>query len=159
MTRINLIRLVVSIVICQLAGVIGSVFTAESVSTWYVTLSKPVFTPPSWLFAPVWISLYALMGIALFLVWRKVGEVAGGGAAVAIFLVQLVLNASWSAAFFGARSPLAGLIVIVVLLIAILLTVMRFFKVSAAAGILLVPYLVWVSFATVLNASLYILNR
>ena len=159
MKTVHAVKLIVSVAICQLAGVIGSVFTARSVSTWYITLVKPTFTPPSWLFAPVWISLYALMGVSLFLVWRKGSEVRGVKTAVAVFAVQLVLNACWSAAFFGARSPLAGLIVILVLLAAIVLAMVRFFRISPPAGALLVPYLVWVAFATVLNASIYNLNR
>jgi benzodiazapine receptor len=159
MKKVQVVELIVSIAICQLAGVIGSLFTAKSVSTWYVGLNKPAFTPPGWLFAPVWISLYALMGISLFLVWRRGLGTAGVKTAVTIFVVQLVLNASWSAAFFGARSPLAGLVVILMLLVAIILTMVQFFKVSTAAGVLFVPYLVWVAFAAVLNASIYVLNR
>ncbi|MFH1313504.1 MAG: TspO/MBR family protein [Candidatus Eisenbacteria bacterium] len=159
MNRTHIVKLIVSIVVCQLAGVVGSVFTAKSVSTWYVTLRKPAFTPPGWLFAPVWISLYALMGIALFLVWRKGLESAGAKAAITIFAVQLVLNAAWSVAFFGTRSPLAGLVVIVLLLGAILVTIARFYSISIPAGILLLPYVVWVAFATLLNGWLYVLNR
>ena len=155
----NIVKLVISIVICQLAGVIGSVFTAKSVSTWYPALNKPVFTPPSWLFGPVWITLYALMGISLFLVWRGGLETSNARTAVGIFAIQLVLNAAWSLAFFGARSPLAGLIVILLLLAAIVLTIVRFYSISVPAGVLLVPYMVWVAFATVLNASIYVLNR
>jgi benzodiazapine receptor len=155
----DLIKLVISIVLCQVAGVIGSVFTTKSVSTWYPTLSKPPFTPPSWLFAPVWITLYALMGISLFLVWRKGAGIIHVRIAIVVFAVQLVLNASWSVAFFGLRSPLAGLIVIVLLLAAIFLTIIHFYRISMPAGLLLLPYVVWVGFATVLNASIYAMNR
>jgi benzodiazapine receptor len=152
-------KLIGSIAICQLAGVIGGVFTARSVSTWYLALSKPAFTPPGWLFAPVWIGLYALMGVSLFLVWRMGLGTAGAKTAITVFAVQLVLNASWSAAFFGVRSPLAGLIVILLLLAAIAFTTIRFYRISVPAGLLLIPYMVWVAFATVLNASIYALNR
>jgi benzodiazapine receptor len=134
-------------------------FTRPAIETWYAHLRKPVFTPPNRLFGPVWITLYLLMGIALYLVWRRDGGEPHGRAAVAVFIVQLVLNAAWSPAFFGLRSPLAGLLVIVLLLAAVVLTIQRFAVVSGAAAILLVPYALWVGFAAVLNAALFFLNR
>lgn len=149
----NLIKLIISIVICQLAGIIGSFFTIKSVSNWYLTLNKPFFSPPNWLFGPVWIFLYFLMGVALFLVWKKRNKKA-----LTFFGVQLFLNAFWSIAFFGLKSPLFGLIIIIILWILILLTIIKFFKVSKPAAWLLIPYILWVSFATVLNFSLLILN-
>ncbi len=149
----DLVKLILSIVICQLAGVIGSVFTAKSVSTWYLTLNKPLFTPPGWLFGPVWISLYFLMGVALFLIWQKKDKKA-----LTFFSVQLVFNAFWSIAFFGLKSPLFGLIVIIILWILILLTIIKFFKISKSAGWLLIPYILWVSFASILNFALFLLN-
>jgi benzodiazapine receptor len=152
-------RFVISIAICQLAGIIGSVFTAPAVPTWYAVLNKPSFNPPNWLFGPVWITLYVLMGISLFLVWRKSLDIPAVKTGLTVFGAQLVLNILWSVAFFGLRSPVAGLLVIVALWIAILLTILRFTRVSEFAAILLVPYIVWVSFAAILNLSLFLLNR
>ena len=155
---IEVIRLVVSIIICQFAGFIGSIFTRMSIPTWYATIEKPSFTPPNWLFAPVWTTLFVLMGISAFLVWRKGLGDKRAKIALSIFAAQLVFNIFWSVAFFGLRSPLAGLIVIIILLAAILLTIIEFVKVSVVAGILLIPYILWVSFAAVLNTSIFTLN-
>jgi benzodiazapine receptor len=152
-------KLVVSIVACLAAGAIGSIFTRSAIPTWYVTLEKPFFNPPNWLFAPVWTLLYVLMGIAAFLVWRRGLESRQVRIALIVFLIQLVLNALWSVAFFGLESPLYGLIVIVVLWVAILFTVLRFFSISFVASVLLWPYLLWVTFAAVLNESIWLLNR
>lgn len=152
-------RFVISIAICQLAGIIGSVFTSPAIPTWYATLKKPAFNPPNWLFGPVWITLYVLMGIALFLVWRKSLDIPAVRTGLSLFAVQLLLNVLWSVVFFGFNSPAGGLLVIVVLWIAILLTILRFTKVSEFAAVLLIPYIVWVSFAAILNLSLFILNR
>ncbi len=157
MTKIfsgDAIRLAASIVLCMLAGFIGSLFTTPKVPGWYAGLQKP-----SWLFGPVWTALYILMGIALFLVWRKGLAARGVRIALLVFLVQLVLNALWSFAFFGAESPLAGLIVIVALWGTIAATTALFAPLSRAAAVLLVPYILWVSFAAILNASIYLLNR
>lgn len=150
-------KLAVSLILCQLAGVLGSLFTTPAIPTWYQTLNKPSFTPPNWIFSPVWISLFILMGISLFLVWRKQGQ-PSVRAALFFFSIQLILNVLWSIAFFGLRSPLLGLIDILLLWMAILLTVLTFFKVSKWAGLFLLPYLLWVSFAAVLNFSLWTLN-
>jgi len=148
-----------SIVACLAAGAIGSIFTRSAISTWYATLEKPPFTPPNWLFAPVWTLLYILMGIAAFLVWRKGLENRGVRIALIVFLIQLVLNALWSVVFFGLESPLYGLIVISVLWIAILVTIIKFFRISRVASVLMWPYLLWVTFAAVLNSSIWLLNR
>jgi benzodiazapine receptor len=152
-------RLILSIAICQLAGFIGSIFTAEAIPTWYASLNKPSFTPPNWLFAPVWIILFIIMGISLFLIWRERNDSIHAKPGLVAFGVQLVLNVFWSIAFFGLRSPVAGLIVIVALWIAIFVTILRFRKVSELAGMLLIPYIVWVTFAAILNLSLFHLNR
>ena len=152
-------KLVVSIIACLAAGAIGSIFTREAIPTWYATLEKPAFNPPNWLFAPVWTLLYLMMGIAAFLVWRKGLENRQLRIALIVFLVQLVLNALWSVAFFGLESPLYGLIVIAALWVAILFTVLKFYRISLAASVLLLPYLLWVSFAAVLNSSIWLLNR
>ncbi|UCH52131.1 MAG: tryptophan-rich sensory protein [Chloroflexota bacterium] len=152
-------KLVVSIVACLAAGAIGSIFTQQAIPTWYATLERPAFTPPNWLFAPVWTLLYIMMGVAAFLVWRKGLESRQVKIALIAFLVQLVLNALWSVVFFGLQSPLYGLIVIVVLWVAILFTILSFYRISRAAGVLMLPYLLWVTFAAVLNESIWLLNR
>lgn len=152
-------KLVVSIVACLAAGAIGSIFTRNAIPTWYATLEKPPFTPPSWLFAPVWTLLYILMGIAAFLVWRKGLENRQVRIALIVFLIQLILNALWSVVFFALESPLSGLIVISILWVAILVTVIKFFKISRVASVLMWPYLLWVTFADILNASIWLLNR
>jgi benzodiazapine receptor len=152
-------KLVVSIVACLAAGAIGSIFTRSAIPTWYATLEKPVFSPPNWLFAPVWTLLYILMGIAAFLVWRKGSDDRQVKTALIVFLIQLIINASWSVVFFGLESPLFGLVVISVLWVVILVTVIQFYKISRAASVLLWPYLLWVTFAAVLNSSIWLLNR
>jgi tryptophan-rich sensory protein len=154
----NILKLVVSIVVSQCAGLIGSAFTTPAIPTWYAALEKPFFTPPSWLFAPAWITLYVLMGIAAFLVWRLGLDDRRVRAALMIFLIQLVLNTLWSVAFFGLQSPLYGFIVIILLWLAILLTIHSFTRISRLAAWLLVPYILWVSFASVLNISIWVLN-
>jgi len=154
----DIVRLVISIVACQAAGIIGSVFTMRAIPTWYAALQKPPFTPPNWLFAPAWITLYVLMAIAAFLVWRTGLENRQTRAALIVFLVQLILNTLWSIAFFGLESPLSGLIVIIALWVAILITTILFFRISRIAGALMLPYILWVSFAMVLNGSILALN-
>jgi tryptophan-rich sensory protein len=159
--KINLndvLKLIISIIICQLAGVFGSIFTTPAIPSWYATLVKPTFNPPNWVFAPVWISLYFLMGISAFLVWRKGIENPRVNLALRLFIIQLILNSLWSVLFFGLRSPLLGLVEIIILWTSILLTILYFFKVSKIAGILLLPYILWVSFAAVLNFSIWRLN-
>ncbi|MBN1762991.1 MAG: tryptophan-rich sensory protein [Methanomicrobia archaeon] len=154
----DILKVIASIVVCQLAGMIGSVATSASVQTWYVTLNKPFFTPPNWLFAPVWLTLYTLMGISLFLVWRLDVQDRPVQIALAIFGVQLFLNAFWSIAFFGLRSPLAGLSVILMLWIAIAATILKFLPLSKPAGLLLIPYILWVTIAAALNLAIVLLN-
>jgi tryptophan-rich sensory protein len=145
--------------VCQLAGVIGGLFTASSVGTWYATLTKPSFNPPNWLFSPVWITLYFLMGVALFLVWRQGLQTEGVKIALIVFGLQLALNTLWSLLFFGLKMPLLAFIEILILWCLILITILKFKKISKLAGLLLVPYLLWVSFAAVLNFFLWHLNR
>jgi tryptophan-rich sensory protein len=154
----EILKLVASVILCQMSGFLGSLFTTPAIPTWYATLKKPFFNPPNWIFSPVWISLFILMGVSLFFVWRRPDHPKFKIASI-FFFVQLILNILWSAAFFGLRAPLLGLIDIVLLWIAILLTIQHFLKVSKFAGVLLLPYLVWVGFATLLNFSLWILNR
>jgi len=154
-----LLKLLASLAAVLAAGGIGSLATMKAIPTWYRGLAKPSFNPPNWLFGPAWTLLYLLMAVAAFLVWKQGFGAPGVKLALAVFLVQLVLNALWSILFFGMRSPLAGLVDIAVLWLTILATIVLFFRVSTAAGILLLPYITWVSFAAVLNAAILRLNR
>ncbi len=156
--KINYIRLVVSVVVCLLAGFIGSFFTSSSIPTWYAGVSKPAFNPPNWVFAPVWTALFILMGISLYLVWNKGLQVNAVKIAVAVFAIQLILNVLWSVLFFGLKSPLYAFIEIIILWLSILFTIVLFFRISRTAGYLLVPYILWVSFAALLNFSIWRLN-
>jgi tryptophan-rich sensory protein len=146
------------VLLCLAAGAIGSIFTFSSIPGWYATLNKPVFTPPNWVFGPVWTTLYVLMGIAAYLVFRKGMKQKGVKDALMVFIVQLILNVLWSILFFGLHSPLYGLIGIVALWLAIALTIKKFYAISKPAVYLLVPYILWVSFAGILNLFVWILN-
>ena len=151
------IKLGLAIIICLGAGALGSLFTAPAIGSWYTELVKPVGNPPSWVFGPVWTTLYILMGIALYLVWVS-GASNAKKSAIKLFAVQLILNAVWSPVFFGLQNVGAALVVIVLLWLAILATIITFAKISKTAAWLLVPYILWVSYATYLNASIYVLN-
>ena len=153
------LKYLVSILVCLTAGGIGIFFTIPSIPTWYAALIKPVFSPPNFLFAPVWTILYILMGISLALIWQKDLKTKRIRDAVFLFGVQLILNTSWSPIFFGARNLLLALIIIILMWIFILRTILSFRKINRIASYLLIPYLAWVSFATVLNFSLWILNK
>ena len=161
------LRLGISIAIPLMAGVIGSIFTSESVSTWYQTIEKPSFSPPNWLFGPVWTTLYVLMGISLFLVWRATTSTTitftkdrhtRRIAAFITFGSQLILNVLWSFLFFGLRSPQLAFVEIIILLISIIATIVIFSKISKLAAILMVPYAGWVTFASFLNLQIWLLN-
>lgn len=158
MIKIHGIKLVFAIVLSEIAGIVGSLFTAPSIPTWYVTLARPEFSPPNWVFAPVWTTLFALMGIAAYLVWIKGLDQKNVKTALSIFIFQLILNTLWSIIFFGMQSPGAAFIEIIVLWFAILATIVTFAKISRVAAWLLVPYIVWVSFAGYLNYFIWILN-
>ena len=140
------------------ASAAGGLATVDSVKSWYPTLDKPGFTPPSWVFGPAWTLLYVLMGVADYLVARQ-GDGPEVRRARGIYRVQLALNALWSVLFFGRRSPLAGLVEIVGLLVAIGLTVAAFARVSRPAALLLAPYLLWTCFAAALNLEIWRRNR
>lgn len=158
MNKNDLFRLILSIVICQMAGVIGSALTAGSVAEWYPTLIKPSFTPSGSTIGFIWITLFALMGISLFLVWREAPENPASRTALLFFAVQLIVNVLWNAAFFTLRSPANGLVVIAILWVLILITILKFWPVNKTAALLLVPYIVWVSIASYLNYLLWALN-
>ena len=160
MKLVNIAKLIVSLAVPLLVGFLGSLFTtADSLNNWFANLNKPLFNPPNWIFGPVWTTLYVLMGIAAFLVWLKGLDNKLVRLALVLFVIQIALNALWSPLFFGLRSPLLGLIDIIFLLSAIVLTIIYFFKISLSAGLLLIPYLAWVSFAALLNTTIYLLNR
>jgi tryptophan-rich sensory protein len=181
MTLNKIIKLSVSIIICELAGVIGSVFTMPAIGDWYKGLNKPSFSPPNWIFGPAWSILFLLMGISLYLVWEKewvvknkIGKLKNKAwnsvsqdffdgkwqkiNIIAIFFVQLFLNICWSAIFFGRHSPSYAFFELLMLWFAILFTIVNFYRVSKLAAYLLLPYILWVSFAGVLNLFLWILN-
>jgi translocator protein len=150
-------QLIVCVMISELAGIIGGLATASSVRTWYVNLVKPSFNPPSWVFGPVWTLLYALMGGALFLVWQK-RTFSGARLAFIVFFVQLILNTLWSLIFFGLKNPGFAFFEIIFLWLAILATMILFYRVDPRTLWLLLPYLLWVSFASFLNYSIWRLN-
>ncbi len=154
----KILRLGISIVLCQSAGLIGSLFTRQSVATWYTEIRKPVCTPPSWVFAPAWTILFVLMGISFWLMWEKGLEGKKVKKALILFFVQLGLNIAWSWLFFALRSPLYGLIEITFLWGAILATMISFYKISKKAACLLLPYLLWTGYALSLNLSIFLLN-
>ncbi len=150
----SILKLAGAIMICVLAGFIGSLFNG-SIKTWYAALNKPFFNPPAWLFAPVWTILFVLMGISLYLVWTSKKKT---GKAFYLFLIQFVLNVLWSFFFFYLQNPLYGFIEIIILWAFILLTILEFKKISKTAAYLMIPYICWVTFASVLNFALMILN-
>lgn len=154
----NLFKLLGAIIFCELAGVIGSFFTIPSISSWYSILTKPNLAPPNWIFGPVWTTLYALMGIAAYLVWQKGLERKEVKVALGIFFLQLALNVLWSIIFFGHHSPAGAFAEITLLWLAILATILIFRKISKGAAWLLVPYLLWVTFAGYLNLLIWRLN-
>ena len=143
---------------CEAVGIAGALTTETGASSWYAGLEKPAFNPPGWVFGPVWTTLYAMMGIAAFLVWRAGTDRPEVRRALGLFAAQLVLNGIWTPIFFGAESIVGGAVVIVALLVVLALTIRAFFRVSKAAGWLLVPYFLWVAFATVLTLSIWALN-
>ncbi|MCX6721111.1 MAG: tryptophan-rich sensory protein [Candidatus Staskawiczbacteria bacterium] len=177
----NFFKLLISIIICELAGAAGAIFTTPQIGTWYMFLTKPAFNPPSWIFGPVWTALFVLMGISLYLVWTKnfvvknelkikkrkawnklsqkffTGEWQKANI-ILIFTTQLGLNALWSIIFFGMHFPAAAFFELLMLWFAILYTIINFYRVSKTASYLLIPYILWVSFAGVLNFFIWILN-
>jgi len=159
MSGTDIIKLVISIAACEGAGGIGAIFTTPAIPTWYAGLKKPTFTPPNSVFGPIWITLYLLMGIAVFLVWREGLGQEGVTIAFVIFWAQLVLNILWSVIFFGLKSLFGGMVMILLLWIAILINIITFFGVSPLAGWLLIPYIIWVSIAANLNVQVWKLNR
>ena len=159
------VSLAAAVLACELVGASGTVFTATGLDSWYASLARPALAPPNWVFGPVWTTLFALMGVAVWLVWRRAGAAAPeddvvrrAGVAFAVFVVQFAFNVAWSAVFFGRQSLLGGLAVIAVLWLLIAATVRAFGRVDRRAAVLLLPYLAWVSFAAYLNYRFWTLN-
>ncbi|MFA5098097.1 MAG: TspO/MBR family protein [Candidatus Margulisiibacteriota bacterium] len=155
----DILTLAASIAVCLLAGVIGSIYTYPSIPTWYAGLIKPALNPPNWVFGPVWTTLYVFMGIALFLVIRKWNFDKASITALSVFALQLAFNSLWSIVFFGWRQLFGGLLVIAVLWCLIAASIYLMGKLNKWAGALLVPYLLWVSFASYLTWAVWVLNR
>jgi tryptophan-rich sensory protein len=151
-------KLLISILIPVLVGASAGFFTSSGVNGWYAVANKPWFNPPNWIFAPVWTTLYVLMGIALFLVWKSDAPKGSKQMAITLFAVQLVLNFFWSFIFFKLQQPGWAFAEIILMWAMILLTILWFGKISSTAAWLLVPYICWVSFASVLNYSIWRLN-
>jgi len=157
----NIAKLIGCVLLCELAGIVGALFTIQSIPTWYAALNKPLFTPPNQVFSPVWTALYALMGVSLFIVleeYQRAKDKWETQEALQIFAGQLLLNSAWTIVFFGFQSPVAALVIVAFLWAAIVQTILRFHKISSTAAYLLAPYIVWVTFAVVLNFFIVILN-
>jgi len=153
-------KIVIALIICLMVGYSASIVTRPSVETWYPTIIKPSFNPPNWIFMPVWTLLYILMAVAAGLVWDKIKEQNQEvKVALGFFLIQLTLNAIWSYIFFGLKNPMLALIEIALLWLMIYETYLKFTKINKTAGYLLIPYMAWVAFAGILNASIWWLNR
>ncbi|MCL5784139.1 MAG: tryptophan-rich sensory protein [Patescibacteria group bacterium] len=161
----SIFKLVISIALCQSAGLIGSFFTFSSIPNWYNLLNQPAFRPPNWLFGPAWATLYTLMGISFYLIWIKLKDNKYSKKAkliklsLMIFLIHLFFNATWSIVFFGLHNIFLALINILIIWVFIVILIGKFWNLDKRASILLIPYLAWVSFATILNYSIWILNR
>lgn len=151
------IKFITSVAVSFAAAAVGSLATIPNIPTWYAALDKPFFSPPNWVFGPVWTVLYLLMGISLYLVWTAQYK-KSKKAAYTLFGVQLTLNALWSLVFFGLHAPWAGVLIIVLLLASIVATMRLFWPISKPAAYLLLPYIAWVSFATALNTAVALLN-
>lgn len=151
-------KLAAAILFCVIAGSLGSLMTITGPGSWYATLQKPFFTPPNWVFAPMWITLFVLMGIALYLIWESGFQNPDVKVALGIFSVQFFLNVIWSFLFFGLRSPLLGFIDILFLWVMIASTIRAFYRVKKSASYLLIPYIAWVTLASALNGAIYFMN-
>lgn len=154
----KLFRISIAVLLCLLIGFLSSIATKASINSWYVALNKPSFTPPNWVFAPVWTIMYIMMGIAAGIVWSKGFYHKWVKTALYHFGFQLLLNAAWSIFFFGLRNPLIALVDIIALFILLLFTIRWFKVINTKAAYLLIPYLIWVAFATALNFSIWQLN-
>lgn len=155
----NIVKAIIAISIPLIVGATSGFFTVTGVESWYQTIQKPSWNPPGWIFGPVWTALYIMMGIALFLVWKEDTSEELKKIALALFAVQLILNFFWSFIFFNQQQPGWALVEIIAMWFFILLTLFAFAQVNKTAAWLLVPYISWVSFATILNYTIWQLNR
>jgi len=153
----KIIKLIISIMIPLTSGFLGSIFTGMSVKTWYLNINKPLFNPPGWIFAPVWTVLFILIGISFYICWNN-DFGTNKKICLTVYFLQILFNFLWSLFFFGMRNPLFGLIDILILWLFIIANMILFYNVSKIAGYLLIPYFLWVSFATILNFSILLLN-
>ena len=153
----HIIKLIISILLPLSVGAIAGMFTSQAVPTWYASLNRPFFSPPNWVFGPVWTTLYILLGISFFLIWKEEATKARD-LAIKVFLIQMLLNFAWSFIFFYFNLIGAALIEIILLWISIVLMIYLFYKIKPFSAYLNFPYLLWVSFATILNAGYYFLN-
>jgi translocator protein len=154
----KIIKFIISIALCFSVAALGGAATYSSIPTWYALLNKPFFNPPNWIFGPVWTILYFLMAVSLYIVWDKNVKNKKKEQAMKIFILQLILNLMWSLVFFGFHQPLLALLTIVALWISIFTTIKSFYKISKASAYLLYPYIFWVSFASILNLAITVLN-
>ena len=157
MSALNLVKLLVSIALPLGIGAVAGIFTAQAVPEWYATLNRPSFSPPNWLFGPVWTTLYILMGISLYLIWKQ-DKSKERDLAILSFIIQLTLNFAWSFIFFYFNRIGLALIEIILLWLGIIVMLIQFYKIKPVAAYINIPYLLWVSFASILNASYYLLN-
>ena len=158
MNTAQIIKLAISMILTLGVGAIAGMFTASGVSGWYATLNRPSFSPPNWLFGPVWTALYTLLGISLFLIWN-IEPSKERNIALIVFFVQLFFNFCWSFIFFHFKMIGPALIDIIILWVSIFVMLLMFYKIRSLAAYLNIPYLLWVSFATILNGAYYFLNR
>ena len=156
--KFQFLAFIICLLIPLAIGAIGGYFTFESVKTWYTTLNKPTFNPPNSIFGPVWTSLYIIMGISSYLIWKKRNTVSGYNWALGMYLLQLFLNLMWSFLFFFQRQIGFALVEIAILWLTIIITAFLFYRMDKPAGLLFIPYILWVSFASYLTFSIYILN-
>jgi translocator protein len=157
LSRSNIIKLTVSLLLPLFVGAVAGMFTSQAVPTWYASLNRPFFSPPNWVFGPVWTSLYILLGISFFLIWKEEASKARD-LAIKVFLIQMLLNFAWSFIFFYFNLIGVALLEIILLWISIASMIYLFYKIKPLAAYLNIPYLLWVSFATILNAGYYFLN-
>lgn len=160
----NYKKLIISLILPQLAGVIGSLFTVSAIPLWYATLHKPSFSPPNWIFGPTWILLYILMGISVYLIWKALETTTDEDkkhytkTSLWFFWIHLGFNALWSIVFFGLQNPALAFINIIIIWVMILILILRFWKINRWSAYLLIPYLLWVTFASALNFAIWFLN-
>jgi tryptophan-rich sensory protein len=153
------LKIIIAIIICEAAGLIGAIFTTPNIASWYATLDKPVFSPPNWLFGPVWTTLYFLMGIAVALIWQKGLKEQKVKKSFIFFWVHLFFNAIWSIIFFGWHQIFWAFCDIIIIWLMILILLIMFGRLKKSAAYLLIPFFIWVSLASVLNFALWWLNR